>query len=981
MNFQSIKIKMPPKIILGGGIKKLGSPIAEKKFGLPQILLPEAPPSFEKLGILEDERERLQKISSNQKSAFISNTEDLEEKMPMFSIIGVNFNILNKDILEKISVVDVSSKISRTEDYFVGCEQGKSNIRTGCSRVTEPLPPENSITSYTEMGVMRNDVLCPKCNKTNMDCPGHLGRITLNKHYIHPMFMEYAIWTLISVCNSCSKILVSEACMKQTGIDKMQGAPRLKAIAEVAKNCRCTNDKTTNCVPNPEYILKNIKDSYKIQYIISKKDKDSKNVKEIEDIEKILDSISDSDATLLGFGFGAHPRHMILKSFPVIPPCARPFTVREGQEKEDHLTTCYDEIIRDNFKYARTSADARLKGYESKKDEEGIEAHCKRRYERDLHFHISHFIDNSDGKYCRSPTEKIKGIKQRIVKKEGLIRQNIMGKRVNFCGRSVAGPDSDLKFGEVAIPEIMGKILTVPETVHEKNIDFIRDLWNQRKIVNFYFGKGEVRNRRIHLNEKTYNVYSPNIGDRVDRQLMDGDVVLLNRQPTLYKYSLVGNRVKLVDRKTIGLHMVETKMRQADFDGDELNIHVIQALDARVEAMSFANVHGIIQSALTVSSMIGIIYNSLSAVYMMTSPDRPVLLTEAEFAEGTSRLTNKEYLASLPERLKKHKINPLSGNALFSTMLPPDFYFNNGNIVIKDGVLLSGQVSAKEVGKKGGTIQGSIWKWYGQDKAVSFITDCTFVSDWFIFIYGLSIGYEDICPDYKTRKLIQDSIVNDMRVAQNNINMLGPETPSMTLLEKQTREKKIYRYCQDASTTTKVAAEKFLDKENPLSIMEKSGAKGNLSDILRFYSIIGQITVDSQRPKKKLSQGKRCLPYFEMDSEEITGRGFIQNSFLSGMTPSDMYFMAESSREGVSNTALTTADTGSMHHRLVKVMEDVKVDYDGSVRNARGTIYQFSYYDGYEVSELVRSKSKVTGDITSFINLNEAVERINTMYE
>jgi hypothetical protein len=137
--------------------------------------------------------------------------------------------------------------------------------------------------------------------------------------------------------------------MDQTGINKLQGAAKLKKIAEVAKNCRCENDKTTNCIPNPEYDLKNIKDSYKVKYYISKKNKDSPNIKEISDIEKILNGITDEDAALLGFAHGAHPRDMILKSFAVIPPVARPFTVRDGQKKEDHLTTAYDEIINDNF--------------------------------------------------------------------------------------------------------------------------------------------------------------------------------------------------------------------------------------------------------------------------------------------------------------------------------------------------------------------------------------------------------------------------------------------------------------------------------------------------------------------------------------------------------------------------------------------------------------------------------------------------------
>lgn len=983
---------MPPKFALAERSKKVAEkPLEEKKFGAFPVLLkaPILAPGKAPF-LLDEEQSRLQKISEVEKLRFISNAEDIESStMPLLSIVGVNFSILNKEVLDKISVVDVSSKISRTDDIFTGCETGNLTsmyFRSGCTRAVEPLPPENSITSYTEMGVVENNLLCPKCNKTNMDCPGHLGQISLNKHYIHPMFMEYAIWTLISVCNSCSKSLVSESYMKQTGIDRMSGASRLRTIAEVAKNCRCENAKTANCVPNPEYILKNIKDSYKVKYIISKKDKDSPNVKEIEDIEKILDSITPEDANLLGFSHGAHPRDMIMKSFPVIPPCARPFIIRDGQRKEDHLTTCYDEIVRDNFKYARSNPEAKVKGYETKKDEEGFEANCRRRYERDLHFHISHFIDNSDGKYCRSPTEKIRGIKQRIVKKEGLIRGNIMGKRVNFCGRSVFGPDSALKFGEVAIPESMAKVLTIPEKIHEKNLDFILDLWKQKKIVNIYLGYSSAKNRRLAVKDKDYiNIdgkqFLPKIGDTVDRHMMDGDIVLLNRQPTLYKYSLIGDRVKLVNRKTIGLHMVESKMRQADFDGDEGNIHVIQALDARVEAMTFANVCANVQSALKNGSMIGVIYNGLSSVYMMTNKNPEVLLTKDEIEEAHSILSNKNYLDSLPARLKKHKVNPLSGRALFSSLLPPDFYYKGAEgVLIKDGVLIEGQITSSHVGSKSGTIQSSIWKWYGQDTTVAFITDCTFLTDWFISIYGLSFGYEDICPDEQTRKMIADKIEKETQEAQAQIDLLGPETPSMTLLERLERENKILKFSMSAAENSKGVIKNLLTPTNPLKIMQESGAKGSDANTSGILALIGQITVTNRRPRRKLSQETRCLPYFEYNTEDIFSRGFVQNNYLNGLTPAEMYFLSETSREGVSNTALTTPDTGSMHHRLVKVMEDVKVDYDGSVRNARGTIYQFSYYDGYEVSEMVSSNSESTGRVASFLNLEEAVNRINAKY-
>jgi hypothetical protein len=299
---------MPPKFLLGaknpdGNVKKFGLGGNAPIFPITPILSP----SQVQID-LSDDIGNLQKVSNYDKEKYISNTNDIEEKMVMFSIIGVNFKILNKETLDKLAVVDVSSKISRSDDRYVDCQSGNlSGMYSGstCTKTVESSPPEHSITSYTEMGVMDKNVLCPKCNKTNLDCPGHLGQISLNRYFIHPMFMEFAIRVLASVCNSCSKSLVSESIMKQTGFDRLSGKNRLRKIWEYAKSIRCENTKAHNCAPNPEYIMTGIKDTYKIKYIISKKD--SPNIKEIEEIEKIFDSISNEDAILLGFLNGAHP--------------------------------------------------------------------------------------------------------------------------------------------------------------------------------------------------------------------------------------------------------------------------------------------------------------------------------------------------------------------------------------------------------------------------------------------------------------------------------------------------------------------------------------------------------------------------------------------------------------------------------------------------------------------------------------------------
>jgi DNA-directed RNA polymerase beta' subunit len=1003
---------MPPKIFNLGKkqIDKKETPVREEikfKFEVPKNLnLLTGKNDILSLENLQPD------ITKGQRHALVEKAKENDNKLPRLTVDSVVFNILNSDDLNELAIVNVSTKISRNEDIgelLAGMKSthltGKKNTSGGC-RANEDieggtyagekqLNQNQSVISYTEMGTVENYKRCTTCFRTNADCPGHIGEIKLHTHIVHPLFMNYVIKILSCVCNSCSTLLLKKPYLEAQGIKKGMGKVNLNKIFDIISKSSgkslimCPKREINGCYTNPKYYTKK-GEKYQIEYF-SGSNKNERLLKDIKSVKEILTNINDEDAKWLGFSQGSHPRDMIMESLPIIPPNARPYTVREGEIKEDHITTVYDEIIRDNYKYSIISDENRRKNIE-----------------KDLYFHISHLMDNSDKKYCRSPTEKISGVKQRITKKEGLIRSNIMGKRVNFCGRSLIGPDSTLKFGEVSVPISMAEKLTVPEMVHEKNYDYIMDLWNSRRISHLTLSSDSGRQR---ITENSYNLRTidgvllkPQIGSIVERYLHNGDVVLVNRQPTLYKYSMIGNFVKINMRKNIGIHMTETKMRNADFDGDEINIHVMQGIEARVEAGTFANVQANIPSALKNGAMIGMMQNSLSGAFILTRDTvsnideitqkylrgeilpieyemyKEIKLTQDEYDEAIGLLTYTKDLESLPERLKKHNIDPLSGKALFSALLPKDMFYNHKNVIIKDGVLIKGQISEEHIGNKGKSIHMNIWKWYGKNRSVSFITDCTFITDWFIYIHGLTIGYGDVKLSSEISKKIDGIIYKNLNDVKLKITNLPPITNKSNDIDKIYKEKNILGFLADFKTAISKIGLEALTPINPLNIMKDSGAKGNNGNTANIVGIKGQNTVAGGRSAPKLSGGRRCLPYFNFGSEDIKARGFLSNSFITGMTPTEMYFESEAAREGQLGTATGTAESGALSHKLFKVFEDCKVAYDGSVRNANNVIFQFSYLDGYEPGECMNTTSPSTGDIVSFININDAIQKINNEF-
>lgn len=883
---------------------------------------------------------------------------------------------LEETRLEPLSIVATVITVWKSEDLI-----SQSVVRVTSSEIargSKMNTPEDP-----RLGTLDNDKMCATCRKSNMDCPGHLGYIRLHElgHFLHPLFANYAIQVLTCVCNSCSGLLISEAQMAQQRLLTLQGPARLAKLAEICAKLPCNRHRPSpdqrSCTPNPVYEGGKFRNGYTVKYkhsissVEGNKGRRAKksditgieSVKPIKQIKTIFEHINAKDVELMGFTCGAHPLRFILENVPVIPPAARPKTVRDGIIQHDYLTTAYQDIINGN------------NAIETEKDE-------LQRSNRigNLYFHISHMIDNKDAKYTRGPTEIVLGIKERLTSKEGIIRGHSMGKRVNFCARTVLGPGAEIPFGWIGLPDLARPELTVPIVVHRHNLAYVRQLYTQKQIRRLMPGHGDLRGCRILIDEKNTNKYTPVIGDTVERWSFDGDWVIFNRQPTLSKYSMMAYRAKFGPWKTIRMHMSATPPHNADFDGDEGNYHMLQSIGSRVEADYLVSIENNVLNSHKNSAAIGIVYNGLSSMYMLTQPTR--FLTSKEMDLGLSLLTYRLDLPTLETRLQQSRINPLSGAALFSALLPADFWYekkdSKNTVKVRNGILITGVITKEHIGIAGNTIVQSIWKWYGRKRSSAFITDCTYLADWHIEYRGLSIGYKDcVAPNLEQ---VTQFIKKDLSEIQLKIAALGPERPDMGSLEKEYRERQIQGFLNNISALGQRIANQALTANNPLNIMANSKAKGSDINTAQITGLLGQQFIKGSRPAMTITAGTRVLPYFDSNSSDIAARGFCRNNFMNGLDPGELFFHAMATRIGLMDTATKTSEVGHMQHRMVKVMEDVITRYDGSVRNSNGVIFQYSHTDGFDAAELVNTHSNATGNLISFINLDECVGRINMRY-
>jgi len=872
----------------------------------------------------------------------------------------ITFGLLSPQEIRKLGVVEV-----RTADTY-----------------DEDGAPITSGLMDGHLGTLEPRQRCKTCGNTAIRCPGHFGYIELAVPIIHIEFTKIIHELLSATCRNCGRILLptnrlSRIHQRLERIQSLLGTipdEIYKKILLEAKSKECPHCGAPQ---------------YKITF-----EKPTKFSEELPEggaqpltpsmIRERLERIPDEDLELLRFNPKvARPEWMVLQVLPVPPVYVRPsITLESGIRSEDDLTHKLVDIIRIN---------QRLK--------ENMEAGAPTLIIQDLsellQYHVTTYFNNEASGIppARHRSGRaLKTLSQRLKGKEGRFRSNLSGKRVDFSARTVISPDPNLDINEVGVPLEVAKRLSVPEKVTEWNIEEMRNMVKNGP-ENYPGALYVVRpdGKRVRLEfvvdrNKIAEALQP--GFIVERHLKNGDIAIFNRQPSLHRMSIMAHYVRVLPYKTFRLHLCVCPPYNADFDGDEMNLHIPQSEEAQTEARLLMQVQDQILSPRFGGPIIGAIRDFITGAFLLTRQS-----TRLTAEEVYRLLSATGYDGPLPEPEVKSPEKLWTGKQIFSLFLPKGFNYtlkssicqncveckreacpHDAYVVIKDGVLKSGVIDRKAIGaEQSESILHRIIKDYGTAAGREFLNKICKLLKLFLALRGFTYSYDELELPLNARRKMEKILQKHEEKIQELIDSYRKGT--LQRLPGQSLEESFEIYVMNELAQARDEAGKVADEsftlENAGIIMTRTGARGSSLNIGQMTACVGQQSVRG----KRIMRGYlgRALPHFSVGDPSPKARGFVYASYTVGLDPIEFFFHAMGGREGLVDTAVRTQQSGYMQRRLINALEHLRIEYDGTVRNSSGDVIQFRYgEDGVDPAKSDHGKA---------VNVSRLIDQIKIAVE
>lgn len=930
-------------------------------------------------------------------------------------ISEINFQVLSADQIESLGVAE----IVRKEIY---------DPMTRLPMVGGPLDQR--------LGLSRKDGKCRTCLEPLASCSGHFGWYKLALPVFHAGFFRHVYVICQMICKNCSHVMLDPS-KKMKYIHSLHSSTELgqkRIISKISSECK----KTTVCF-HCKSVNGKIRKASGLKMFLDVSEKGVPALK--EDLNalrclNLLKNIPEDEYSLLGIN--QSPVNFLIEKIVVPPASIRP-SVPVGQDgsNEDDLTVKISEIIHCN-QILVSSVQKGCPYSVILEDWDFLQGQCAQLIQPD-----------SSGK-------QIKGLLQRLKGKHGRFRGNLSGKRVDFSSRTVISPDPNLQVDQVGVPIHIAKVLTIPERVAEFNMKKLQRLVvngetypganyiiytntppqanssstrASKDASNFYKDTQGARldgserqtkkvadesSRRPRPNTgeatdtasqeiKVFLKYGDRrraaqslaIGDIVERHLQDGDVVLFNRQPSLHRLSIMAHRVKVHTDKTFKLNECVCTPYNADFDGDEMNMHVLQTYESRAEAGELMGIKANLLNPRNGEPLIAAIQDFITGAYLLTSKN--TFFSAMEMGQYSSNLHIR--ICIRPAIMRPHRL--YTGKQLVQAMLDEacsvkptegsvgghkgahageiqaranvtlmsrnrtytsDWDMNDGYFVIIRNNYLFGRLDKSIIGTE--NKETSLLYVLSKKSSASTLKFLALISRLrFLTDIGFSMGLDDVTPNArldkeKARLLEKEYAKINSKIDEYHTNNLELE-PGCSLEETlESHIKSILNNLRESCGNLCVGE---LNINNVPIIMQNCGSKGSKINISQMVACVGQQIISGKRVPNGFN--KRTLPHFELESKAPCDKGFVASSFRSGLTSPEFFFHAVSGREGLVDTAVKTAETGYMQRRLMKALEDLSVMYDETVRSPNGSLVQYIYGEDCMDPCLVEGDEKIRMDV------------------
>ncbi|MCJ1475052.1 hypothetical protein MMC13_003712 [Lambiella insularis] len=892
----------------------------------------------------------------------------------------LKFGILSKQDIINYSVLEV-------------CDRNLFKIEEHDKELRLNGPLDARLGPYTK--IQR----CETCGEGEKSCSGHFGHIRLALPVFHVGYFKMVTTILQEICKDCSRILLSEPerrsflkDLRRPNIDNLKKTQICKKILEQCKKTKqCISCLAINgTVKKAGHPLKIIHDRFRafnqsasvkkiapvakmvFDQSFNEAKKSSfevdKHVKKAMDdlnplrVFNLFRRITASDCELLGMHPAEGRPEMFLWQFlPAPPVCIRPSVQGDGASTEDDLTVKLTDIvnisnlIREGLKNGQPVSTI-MEQWDF------------------LQVQVAMYV-NSDVPGLQQPgaPKATRGFCQRLKGKQGRFRGNLSGKRVDFSGRTVISPDPNLGIDQVAVPELVAKTLTYPETVSQYNIEKLRERVKNGKHkwpgANYLIKKDDGFQLSLKYANNDMFAARLQVGDVVERHLEDGDIVLFNRQPSLHKLSILSHYVKVRPHRTFRLNECVCNPYNADFDGDEMNLHVPQTEEARTEAMELMGVKHNLVTPKNGEPIISAIQDFITAAYLLSSKDN--FYDRKNFTNICMYMLDGNAHLDLPPPTILKPVMLWTGKQVFNVMMRPnkstnvlvnldaacreyravpkqskDLDINDGWLCIRNSEIMCGVMDKSTIGsgKKDSVFYVTL-RDFGPDAAVQSMNRLAKLSARWLTNQGFSIGISDVYPggklvELKTQLVERAYTQCDALIEEFKDGKLA-KAPGCD--EEQTMENLISGILSKVRQQAGDYCISELSRWNSPLIMATSGSKGSSINVSQMVAVVGQQIIGGKRVADGFQD--RSLPHFPKHARQPPSKGFVRNSFFSGLSPTEFLFHAISGREGLVDTAVKTAETGYMSRRLMKSLEDLSSQYDDTVRNSSSNIIQFKYGD------------------------------------